>query len=134
MNNFLYIIFVLSIITHVVAGIITAAFVIPLQIKQAGVRNGLRLLRKQMLAKGFLALFIAIVSVVVLTLKYLYDGDFLPVITTGLVLLHAVGILGKSIIDYEIYHHQYSEESKRLHAKIEAIELGKAKREEETQK
>lgn len=134
MNTILYTIFILSIITHVAAGIITAAFVIPLQVKQAGVKNGLRLLRKQMLAKGFLALFITVISIVVLTLRYIYDGDFLPYAITGLVLLHALGVLGKSVIDYEIYHHQYSPESKRMHEKIEAIEAGKAKREAETQK
>ena len=121
--TFLYIVFFISISLYVVAGVIITAFVIPLQVKEAGVHNGLRVLRKQMLLKGFLALVVAVASIVALTARFFIgDTDTLRYIITGVILLHAVGTLWKSWIDYKIYHQQYSPQSKEFHKKVEALE------------
>ena len=122
--NFLYTVFFISIILHIAAGIITAAFVIPLQLQQVGVKNGLAKLRKQMVVKGFLSLVVIMSSILALTLRYvIHDIDILRYIIVTLILIHSLGALGKSYIDYEIYHQQYTEENKEIHEKIEREEL-----------
>lgn len=120
---FLYIVFFISIIFYVTAGFITLALVLPLQFKEAGIRNGLRRLRKQMLAKGALAGIVITASIIGLTSRFfISDVDTFRYIITVMILIHALGTLGKSIIDLLIYHQQYSPESKELHKKIEVME------------
>lgn len=126
--NFLYIVFFLSILIHVLSAVITLSFVIPLQVKEARVKNGLALLRKQLLFKGVLALVIIVVAICVLSLRYfIEDVPTLRYITVSLVLVHSLGILGKVWIDYQIYHQQYTPESKEFHAKVEALEKSQKK-------
>lgn len=120
--------FWLAIILHVLAGIVTVAFVLPLQVKEVGVKNGLRKLRVQLLMKGFLALVVIIVSLFALVSRWvLHDGEVLRFAIVLFVLTHAFGVLGKSIIDYLIYHQQYSPQSKKIHADMEALEKSQKK-------
>lgn len=128
--SFLYIAFFIAIVLHVAAGVIITAFVIPLQVKQVGVKNGLRSLREQMLMKGFLSLTVIVASILALTLRYIIpDPEILRYVIVTLILVHAIGMLGKAIIDLKIYHGQYSQESKDLHARIDVLEKGDARRE-----
>lgn len=128
--NFLYTVFFLSILIHVLAAVITLSFVIPLQVREAKVKNGLRILRKQLLIKGVLALVIIVVAIVVLSLRYFISEPVtLRYITVTLVLVHALGILGKTWVDYQIYHQQYSPESKAMHSRIERLENEEVSRE-----
>lgn len=124
----LQLIFYIAVIMHVAAGILTLACVIPLQLREAGVKNGLRKLRQQLLVKGLLSLAVIVFSIMALTGRsFLPDGlTRFGMIT--FVMAHAIGILGKAYIDYQIYHQQYTEESKRMHEKIDALEKAKAKR------
>lgn len=123
---FLYIIFILSIIMLTVAGIIYAAFVIPLQYKESKVKNGLSILRHQMLLKGILALVVIVISIFCLTARFIItDVTTLRYIITSAIFVFCLGWLGKAIIDYQIYHQQFSPKSKALHEKIEKLEKGK---------
>lgn len=126
MNNsldFLYGIYFITIIIHIVAGIITAHFVIPLQYKESKVKNGLLNLRKQMLIKGLLSFMIIVVTVIALTLRFFVkDPIILRYIITTMIFLHGVGTLGKSTLDLTIYHQQYTPEQKKLHEKIAKLE------------
>lgn len=126
MENSLDILFLLlafSIFLHTMAGVIVLAFVIPLQVREAGVKNGLASLRRQMLAKGIISLLVVVVSIIVLTIRFLTDNvEFLRYAYGFLIFLHALGILAKAIIDFKVYHQQYTPENKELHAKVEALE------------
>jgi hypothetical protein len=134
MNNIdvLYLIYFLAVGIHVIAGIITLAFVIPLQFQQTKVKNGLIMLRKQMLLKGVLSVIVAIVSVFALLGRWLpFDGVLLQYAILLFISTHALGLLGKSVIDYKIYHQQYSEHSKNMHEKIHILEKAKERRDAE---
>lgn len=134
-DNILYTIYFFAVFLHVVAGILTMAFVIPLQFQQSKVKNGLVLLRRQMLIKGLLSLIVIIVSVFALMGRWLpFNGDTIRYAVLLFISTHAVGILGKSYIDYRIYHQQYSEHSKQMHQKIHTLEVAKKRRDEEAQK
>lgn len=131
---FLYGVFFLSIIILILAGIVAAAFVIPLQVKEVRVRNGLAKLRKQLLFKGALAFGTIAIAIVVLSLRYVInDLVTLRYITVSLVLLYAFVILAQTYIDYVIYRQNYTPENKRIHEKVEAIEKANEKREAEAQ-
>lgn len=127
--SFIHIIYILVIFTHVVSALITLAFIIPLQFRQSQVKNGLVRLRKQMLAQGVLSFTIALVSFVALFLRVIpYDHQLINFAITMFVATHALGLLGKSMIDYDIYHHQYSEISKEMHEKMHILEKMKEKK------
>lgn len=126
--EFLYAIYIFTIGLHLFAGVIVAAFVIPLQTKQAGVKNGLIKLRQQMLIKGLLAFVVITASVIVLSARFFVDdSEALRYAIVTLVLIHGLGVLGKSIIDYQIYHTQYSADSVEKHAQIAKREAKKSK-------
>ena len=126
--GFLYIVFVLSIVLYAMSGIIVAGFVIPLQIEQVGVKNGLLKLRKQMLIKGFLNLTLVIASIMALTTRFFINDQFTQrYLIVSMILLHAIGTLIKAFIDLKIYHQNYSPENKAIHVKIDKIERAQAK-------
>lgn len=129
--DFLYVVFFISIALHVLAMFNSIAFVLPLQFKESGVKNGLVTLRKQLLAKGIFAIVIDIVSIIALTSRYfINDPDISRYVIVTVIFLHAVGQFAKSVIDTKIYHSQYSPENTELHkiaAEIEARRHKKAK-------
>jgi len=130
MQNFIELAFLTGIVINAVAGVFIVAFVIPLQLKQVEVKNGLIKLRKQMLTKGVLSIIVIIATIAVLaTVLIAPDIDILAYFIAGLVLIQAIGILGKSFIDYKIYHQQYSQVSKDMHERIEVLEKGDRLRE-----
>lgn len=120
---FLYAVYIVSIIILVVAGIIAAAFVIPLQLKEARVKNGLARLRKQMLAKGIFTEIVIIFSLFSLTGRFIiHDTTTLRYTITLVILFFALFILFGVVLDYLIYNQNYTEKNKKLHEKIEQME------------
>lgn len=125
--TFLISVYSLSIFIHILALIIHATWVIPLQIKEANVKNGLRRLRVLMLASGITFIFLSIVTIFVLTSRFFIPAsDLYRYISVSMVLLHAIGFLTFSLIKRAIYKQQYSTEQKSLHAKLDKIEHANA--------
>lgn len=116
------ILIIIAILIHIVSAVIAFYYIIPLQAQQVGVKNGLIKLRKQMLRKGILSLIVIIASIFILALRVNPFNWDTPYIITSLIFIHGLGIFGKTIIDYQIYHSQYSPESKDLHKRIDKLE------------
>lgn len=116
------ILIIIAIIIHAIAGVIVFYYIIPLQEQQVGVKNGLIKLRKQMLQKGVLSLIVVVTSILILALRIDPYGWPPSSYITLLIFLHGIGIFAKTVIDYQIYHSQYSPESKDLHRRIDVIE------------
>lgn len=125
--------YLLAILLHVLALIICLAFVIPLQIKEAKVKNGLKMLRLQMLGSGLTIIFLSFVSIIALSIpiifakRPLYSQPVEPIelyriVSVFVVFLHALGFFILSLIKRAMYHQQYSDIYKRLHAKAEELE------------
>lgn len=113
-----------AILLHILSAIIVGFFVIPLQIREAGVKNGLRKLRVQLLIYGFTIEGLSIVTIIILSSRYfktLVDAQVLRLLILLLVLLHAIAFFGLAIVGWLIYHQQYSDENKEVHEKIEKI-------------
>lgn len=122
----LYVVYFFSIGIFIVAGLLTLAMVIPLQVAESRVKNGLHKLRQQLLAKGVLSEIAVIVSVFALTSRFFITvPDTNRYVITILVLTLALCTLGNSHIDSRIYRQQYTLENKKLHEKIEKLEKSK---------
>lgn len=107
-----------SITLRVLSCIILIFFCIPLQIKEAKVANGLRLLRIQLLVFGLILLFTNFVSLI-----FLFDGLSIPQrpLNSALQIINAVCFFTLALIGYRIYRTQYTEPIKKAHRKLEKI-------------
>lgn len=110
-----------------VLGIITAVlFYLPLQIREAKVRNGLRLLRYELLAGGIVFMLINIPSLFSL-IDLVKRFDRQPFTNSMLQLVNAIGYLFIVILLAVIYRQQFSEKQKGFHNQISDVEDGKSK-------
>lgn len=100
---------------RVLAVVLLLFFCIPLQVKEVAVKNGLRLLRVQLLAFGILLLIVNIVTFILL-LNVMNQSPRLS--NSWLQVINALAFFGASYILNRIYRTQYSDDSKELHKQI----------------
>ena len=100
---------------RILAVVLLLFFCIPLQVKEVAVKNGLRLLRVQLLAFGILLLIVNIVTFILL-LNVMNQPPRLP--NSWLQIINALAFFGASYILNAIYRTQYTDESKELHKQI----------------
>lgn len=111
-----------SIIVRIIAFFLMIFFLIPLQVKEVGVKNGLLKLRYQLLFLGIILLFINFTSVI-----FLYDdltNATMPASNLSIYLriINGIAHLFLSFILLSIYKQQYTEKNKILHEKIDKLE------------
>lgn len=116
--TFLYLVYYVAIVVLIGAAIIVGSVLIPLQMKEAGVKNGLLKLRKRMLHEMVILLILCVTSVAALSLRFFIDGEVAKYTTVVLVLIFALGLISLAINKVMMYREQYSDESKDLHAKV----------------
>lgn len=125
----LYIFYFIAIVFYLIAIFLEASFVIPLQFKETGVKNGLKVLRRQLLSKGILSLIVGITSVLALTTRFFgLPADWNRIVIIVVVVINAIGVIGKAFLDYQIYHQEYSPINKKRHMLIAKIEKKEAKK------
>lgn len=110
--NYLYLISVLALI---IGCFIVLKFVVPLQIKQAGVKNGLKHLRRLLLIQGFTHLITGLIASYYLgrgAYRILTDGVTISVGNAVILGAFCFGYLVLAISAYKIYHLKYIEEQK----------------------
>lgn len=107
--TFLYTFYFISIFICILAFIITLAFVLPLQIKEAMVKNGLSKLRKLMLMSGIVMIIMEIAAILSLTLRFFVSGDLARYSTVILIFIFSLGMLAFAIIKRTIYKQQFVE-------------------------
>ena len=111
---------ILSIIIRVISSVILLFFFIPLQIKEAFVRNGLKKLRIQLLIIGIIILITNVLTGYILwEILVTYTRERLDNVMAQL--LNAIAYLILSVIFYQMYKFQYSEQSKEFHKKIDEL-------------
>lgn len=107
---------------------ISLIFIIPLMVKQAQVKNGLRVFRWLLMGYGIL---INVSNL--LTSYFLFDVISSSVVqkelNSYLQIINAIIFLLASLLGYAMYHYQFTEENVKFHAKIER----KMKQEEKEQ-
>lgn len=101
-------------------------FILPLQIREAKVKNGLRLLRYQLLLFGLILLLINVSSLYflfhntnLLSCYFSCDESISPAlfqVVTGL------AFFSLSMLGFHMYHTQYTDEAKQIHEQIHELE------------
>jgi ABC-type multidrug transport system fused ATPase/permease subunit len=120
---FLYVFYFISILLHISSAIIVTKFVIPLQIRESKVQNGLLSLRRELLRFGITILVISILTVITLSVRFFVSNtDIARVVSVILVLVHSMTFLYLSTIIYRIYNTQYTPEQKDLHRRMSQAE------------
>lgn len=120
--TFLYTVYLISILILIVGVLINIAYILPLQIKQARVKNGLAMLRRLMLAQGFLNLLVGTLLISALTSRFFVHGEEARYIGVTLVLLISLGFLTFTSIWVAMYRQQFTPKQVELHEKIDEIE------------
>lgn len=120
--QFLFTVYIICIVLSCITVVSTLIFVIPLQVKQAGVKNGLSSLRHKLLANGFLLVFISLLEIIILSSRFFLEGDAVRYTNTILILVFTVALSIKSLIWSSILHTQFTEDQIKLHHKIWAEE------------
>lgn len=122
--TFLYIGYFVAIFLYIATFVLETSTVLPLQFRQAGVKNGLKKLRDQLLAKGMMTDLVAITSIIALTSRYFIDGELNRIVIVIVILTNAFGTFYKSYLDNRIYNQEYTEDNILRHEKIDKFEKG----------
>lgn len=120
---FLYAGYLFSIFVLAVAGILNPIFVIRLQIQQAKVKNGLAILRRQMLGIGIVAEIVIVVALFCLTGRFfIHDPAILRYTITVAIMFFSFFVLAIIVIFIQVYNQNYSARNKELHELIDRLE------------
>jgi len=111
----------IAILIRILSTVIIVFQLIPLQIKEANVKNGLRILRLQLLIVG-ITLFVTNVVSIGLIADSIMDVVPASIFNASLQILNSLAILIFSIVLYFIYHNQYSPEAKKVHTEVDKQE------------
>lgn len=120
--TFLYIIYIISIIILLIGVLINAIYILPLQIKQAKVKNGLAGLRIFMLAQGSLNLLVGIFLIIALASRFFTEGDTVRYATATIMFVISIAFFTFTLIWVFMYRQQFTPRQVKLHAKIEKEE------------
>ena len=99
-----------SMILCLMAAIIVLLFIIPLQVGQAGVKNGLAKLRKQLLAYGLTTLTTTSIAAYFLanvSIRLAESGTYASTTSQVLLLVFSISKFLIAYIGHQIYHQQY---------------------------
>lgn len=120
--SFVYLMYVLSILFYIASFITATFFLVPLQFKQALVKNGLSILRRQMLRKGMLSIFVSLAGVIVLTSRFYVGNEIAQIIIPLFVLVNSFCFFLIVLIGSRIYHYHYTDKNIRLHERLDKLE------------
>lgn len=118
--NIGHIIDALSVVLRGVALFNFLIFLIPLQIKEAKVQNGLKKLRVQLLIIGVILTIVNTFSII-LILAEMHGSILVGSPSLTLRLVNAIAFLILSYNLYMIYHQQYTDEHKRMNKKVHEL-------------
>ena len=111
---------IINVIIRIITAVIFLAFLIPLFIREAKVRNGLRKLRYQLLATGCIIFFVNTSGLFIIVARN--AGIDVTTATDIISYLNTFGFFIYSVITLIIYTQQYTPENKQMHEKFEKFE------------
>lgn len=112
---------IINVIFRIITAIVFLAFLFPLFIKEAKVKNGLRLLRFELLFTGTIIFLVNTLGLVIIVFRYAnYDTRLVSEVVTY---FNTFSLLVYALVKYKIYTFKYAPENKKLHEKLEKIEI-----------
>lgn len=117
---------VINVTIRILTALIFLKYLIPLFIKEAGVKNGLKILRYELLFTGLIIFGVNTSGLLIILLRYM--GADIRLATDVVTYINTFGFLGYALLKWKIYTQKYSIESKLLHEKIDKLENRELKR------
>lgn len=111
---------VVNVGVRLVTAFIFLAFLIPLIFREAQVKNGLKVLRVELLLTGLLIFLINTVGLLIILFRYL--GANVQLATDIISYFNTFGFLAYALIKLKIYTQNYSAESKARHERYDKQE------------
>lgn len=115
-----------SIGLRVLSSIMVLFFLLPLQIKEAKVKNSLKSLRVELLACGIILLLINFFSLFFLIDLWMKDTPQ-KLTNSGLQIINALAYFALALLGNFMYRQQFTDEAKEFHAQIQKLEDEKKK-------
>lgn len=116
------------IINIIIRGITTVIFImvlLPLFIKEARVKNGLKTLRLELLFTGLTICIVNVAGLMMILFKFFYED--IVIIQTIISYVSTIGFLAYSLLLLRIYTRKYTPEQKELHRRFENMEIAAEK-------
>jgi len=114
---------VLNVAVRCFTAIIFMAFLLPLLLKEATVKNGLKQLRIEMLLSGTIIFLVNTVGLFIILFRFL-EAD-VQTFSDFVTYFNTFGFLAYAIVKLRVYTQKYSPENKKLHEEFERIEAKK---------
>ena len=111
---------IINVALRVITAMFFARYLLPLFIKEAKVKNGLKKLRLELLISGTIIFLINTVGLIIIVFNYF--GLSTRVVLEAVTYFNSLGFLVYAIIKFKIYTQRYTPESKKLHEKFEKME------------
>lgn len=112
-----------NIVVRIVTAIIFLKFIIPLQFKEAQVKNGLLRLRYELLASGIIMFLVNTVGLSIIIFQYFFPENIVNQFANLVTIFNTLGFLMIALIKYKIYHTKYTPAQKKLHEKFNRMEI-----------
>ena len=112
---------IINVIIRILTAIILLSLVIPLQVKEAQVIDGLKKLRFEMLGSGIIIFLVNTIGLGVVVYHYLFPTADLALISNIIFYFNSIGFLIFALIKFNVYHTQYTTENKKIHEKQKKI-------------
>lgn len=118
--NLVFVIF--NVIIRVITALLFIAYLMPLLIREATVKNGLKKLRFELLFTGSLIFIVNTSGLWIIFHRYFIGTARLEEITNIITVINTFGFLLYAITMLNVYTHKYTPENKKLHEKFDRIE------------
>lgn len=106
---------------RIVTDIVIVLFFLPLQIRQAGVKNGLKKLRIQLLLEGLILFLVNTISIFIIFDLAIRNVEQ-QLLNGSLQIMNGVSFLTMSVIALTIYTQNYTAKNKKHHERIDRLE------------
>ncbi len=117
---------IINVFIRLITVFIFLRYLIPLFVKEAQVKNGLKGLRYELLFTGLIIFFVNTTGIFIIVLRYL--GVNIVLATNVVTYFNTIGFLVYALIKLRIYTQRYTPENKLLHEKIEKFEKSEMKK------
>jgi len=111
---------IINVVIRVITAVVFLAFLIPLYIKEAKVKNGLRILRFELLFTGIIIFLVNSFGMAVILLRFF--GFDTSITTEFMTYFNSIALLLFALVKSIVYTQKYTPENKKLHEKFEKIE------------
>lgn len=117
---------------RIITALIFITYLLPLLIREARVKNGLKSLRYELLFTGIIIFLVNLSGLFIIIFRYL--GFDVRNITDFVTYFNTLGFLGYALVKLKIYTQKYTPAQRELHKKFAKMEIAAEKKAQKNKK